>query len=412
MISNKTTLTLLFILSIIPATFASASNILETSLTERRTPQVKKRKIVSKVKENAIVLQDAPNEVEDVQAGYNIVMTDLPQVQPAPVVNKQLKEFLEQEKYDEIEKRGDELGKDEFLKQICPLLATFDQYKGLIKYFESHKMVADFFVCGNIEIVREAVFESKLYDSKAYVFKGHLETAAVMAFKGDHHDRVIDLLVIRQEAGAGADAQRMRGTPSRFEIFMSIFVNNLKPEENAITLKRFLTFHGEEFRSKHSGIFELFLQKLVNRLTSGYVDPLSERLLIDLVGQPSLLTPTIFISGFPFLILSDNFPNFIKYGWREAFLEARKMKCIALTQTGTIELPGKISHMSPDEILDYIFGRFPTKQDREDTWFKENALLYQKNLECLDFYPIPAVLLSLISQYVVSSWLDTCCIEL
>ena len=51
----------------------------------------------------------------------------------------------------------------------------------------------------------------------------------------------------------------------------------------------------------------------------------SQKLLIDLVGQPSLLTPVAFAKGFLYVAADDTSrANFIKYGYKEAIEEGLK----------------------------------------------------------------------------------------
>ena len=68
-------------------------------------------------------------------------------------------------------------------------------------------------------------------------------------------------------------------------------------------LKRFLTLHGEEFSKKHPAIFETICEELVVELRWRLDNLASQKLLIDLVGQPSLLTPVAFARGFLYLLV-------------------------------------------------------------------------------------------------------------
>ena len=53
-------------------------------------------------------------------------------------------------------------------------------------------------------------------------------------------------------------------------------------------------------------------------------NPDSQKLLIDLVGQPSLLTPAAFARGFLYAANDLDRANFIKYGCKEAIEEGLK----------------------------------------------------------------------------------------
>ena len=89
-------------------------------------------------------------------------------------------------------------------------------------------------------------------------------------------------------------------------------------------LKRFLTLHGEEFSKKHPAIFKTICQELVWTLRLQLDNLASQKLLIDLVGQPSLLTPVAFARGFLHPADDTNRANFIKYGYKEAIEEGLK----------------------------------------------------------------------------------------
>ena len=56
----------------------------------------------------------------------------------------------------------------------------------------------------------------------------------------------------------------------------------------------------------------------------GLDNPASQKLLIDLVGQPSLLTPVAFSRGVLRNCGDAERANFIKYGWKEAIEEGLK----------------------------------------------------------------------------------------
>ena len=72
-------------------------------------------------------------------------------------------------------------------------------------------------------------------------------------------------------------------------------------------LKRFFALQGEELSKKHPAIFGTICQELVWKLRRQLDNPGSQKLLIDLVGQPSLLTPATFARGF--LYEADDTPS-------------------------------------------------------------------------------------------------------
>ena len=53
----------------------------------------------------------------------------------------------------------------------------------------------------------------------------------------------------------------------------------------------------------------------------------TQKLLIDFMGQPSLITTTAFANGFLWYDFDIYRSNFISYGWKEALQEGLKEKC-------------------------------------------------------------------------------------
>ena len=91
---------------------------------------------------------------------------------------------------------------------------------------------------------------------------------------------------------------KREGMMTSFEWFMNWFIDNLAPWKDSKSLKRFLTLRGEEFSSKHPDVYETFCQELVYRLRDNLDDPNGKKLMVDLVAQPSLMTPVAFAKGF------------------------------------------------------------------------------------------------------------------
>ena len=148
----------------------------------------------------------------------------------------------------------------------------------------------------------------------------------------------------------------------------------------------------------------------------------SQKLLIDFVGQPSLLTPVAFAKGFLDVASDMNRANFIKYGYKEAIEEGLKEEY----EGGSRELwavmvskyPSQFSGEYPntDEVRAIALKDFkPTKQDREEEWVVENAQnprttlrmrQLAKSLDELDI-TFPTVLWIIVAEYAtVPSWID------
>ena len=144
--------------------------------------------------------------------------------------------------------------------------------------------------------------------------------------------------------------------------------------------------------------------------------------VIDLAGQPSLLTPVAFARGFLYCSGDTDRANLIKYGYKEAIEEGLKGKCsyggrklwAMVVSTFPNQLSGE--YPSTDEARAAALKNFkPTKQDREEAWLVCNTLNPQtrlrmkqsaKHLDDLgtDF---PTVLWVIVAEYaIVPTWLD------
>ena len=207
------------------------------------------------------------------------------------------------------------------------------------------------------------------------------------------------------------------GWKNKFDWFVDGFFGRYPPEKDSMPLKRFLTLHGEEFSKKHPAIFETICQILVWKLKWKLDNPASQKLLIDLVGQPSLLTPVAFAGGFLCFAGDIDRTNFIKYGYKEAIEEGLKEKYYdggkKLWAVMVSTFPNQFSGEYPgtDEARSIALKDFPTKQDREEAWTKENAHKFQtKVLARLNQYLvfIPSTLVTIIHGYttIPATWLD------
>ena len=125
---------------------------------------------------------------------------------------------------------------------------------------------------------------------------------------------------------------------------------------------------------------KLFAKRLVGKLRWQLDNPASQKLLIDLVGQPSLLTPVAFAGGFLYDADDADRANFIKYGYKEALEEGLKEEYDdggrRLWAVMVSKHPNQFSgeYPSTDEARAAALENFkPTKQDLEEAWAKRNA---------------------------------------
>ena len=174
-------------------------------------------------------------------------------------------------------------------------------------------------------------------------------------------------------------------------------------------LKRFLTLHGEEFSKKHPAIFKTICEELVSNLRLQPDNPASQKLLTDLVGQPSLLTPAAFAKGFLHAADDTERARFIKYGYKEAIEEGLKGECLwggrGLWAVMVSKYPKQFSGEYPntDGARAAALKSFrPTKQDKEEEWINENVPVFLKRLETLVTELLYRDLLLIIAEYAIT----------
>ena len=178
---------------------------------------------------------------------------------------------------------------EELLKCLCQVVTNLDHFKGLYEYLKQRDMVPGFLAHGDMVVVRKVIVETDLLETNWFGQCDSIYDAIALSLKEDRHERVAGLFEAAQERPNWRD---------NFDWFVNGFFERYPPEKNSMPLKRFLTLHGEEFSKKHPATFEIICQELVGRLRLQLDNPASQKLLIDLVGQPSLLTPVAFAEGF------------------------------------------------------------------------------------------------------------------
>ena len=245
-------------------------------------------------------------------------------------------------------------------------------------------MLPSFLVQGSMELVRRAILEFRNMDSDYYIFHDHICDAIILSIENDQHDRAINLLRLERERYATTDEQRrLTGKIPEFDMLLHDLSEKLVMKKDSAALKRFLTLRKEELNEGHPNIFEIMCQGMVLHLRVNTSDPHHERLLIDFVGQSSLITTTAFAHGFLWSDHDDHRSNFIKYGWREALEEGLKEKYPdggrKLWAVMLHDLPNQFSgeYPSTDEARAAALENFkPTKQDREEAWAEKCTGLF------------------------------------
>ena len=349
-------------------------------------------------------------------------MQSVPEDNLAPgedaLVSGNFKTLLDAGFYEMVAKLGDKMDDDElFMKYLCPAITTLEHYKGISKHLGRFGMLKSFLVHGDMALVKKVIVEFKVTDPDYHVHDGAICNAIILSFKENRHGRIVDLLKAVKARYAEIDKVRKRRKEiTEVERFMDIFIERLAPEEDSAPFKLFLTLHGEELRNQDSDIFETFCLSSVYYLQNKFDDPKAKQLLIDFVGQPSLLTPTAFAKAFLMQNGDVHKLRFITCGWREAVEEGLKEMVYPRGGQGLWnwmkkEYPQRFLGnypRSPEE-LQSALATLPTKQQRETAWAEEHAPAFQvKLLEKLHGEPtlalFPTALLNIISEYLTVTW--------
>ena len=324
-------------------------------------------------------------------------------------VIEQLETLLAKEWYGEVAKLGVNMEKDEFFMYLCPLITTFDLYKGLFKRLHYRDISKGFLIHGSMTLVKKAITDFTEDRSDYYINSDTIRSVIILFLNEGRHGRVIGLLEAVQERFTETDERRKQvGSDTTFEFFMDKLFVKLSPEKDSMPLKRFLTFWGERLGEKHSVVFETFCLELVTYLTCRLSDPISRKLLVDLIGQRSLLTTTAFVKGFLIDDCNSLQVNFLLYGWREAVEEGLRDEYPGggeyLWMVIMNLFPEKFSIRYPnwDEKYRAVLEMFPTKRQLEEAWTNENAPTQLELLENLFPELQSKALLNIISKYAIT----------
>ena len=240
------------------------------------------------------LLVDTTNTAPAVQLkDQGILVQSVPeesQVSGRDEQTKKFEELINKGQYKEIAELGEKMSDKELLKCLCQVVTSLDHFNGLYGYLKQRRMVSGFLAHGEMALVREVIVETELLKTDNFGECDSIYDAIALSLKEDRHERVASLF----EAAAGKTHLE---EPCSTGLWPSFFARH-PPEKDSMPLKRFLTLYGEELSKKHPVIFETICRRLVWKLRSQLNNPASQKLLIDLVGQPSLLTPVAFAMGF------------------------------------------------------------------------------------------------------------------
>ena len=147
----------------------------DTTLAENPKPKqltrTGKQGCVTTKRNSALVLSDTSNSAPAVQLGdAGTVVPSVPEKSLVPGVEdavlKKLEALINSGKYEEVIKFGDGMGREEFLKHLCQVVTTLDQFKGLYKYLKQRDMIPGFLAHGEMVLVRKVIVETDLLETK------------------------------------------------------------------------------------------------------------------------------------------------------------------------------------------------------------------------------------------------------
>ena len=195
---------------------------------------------------------------------------------------------------------------------------------------------------------------------------------------------------------------------------MSYLVKGLTKEKNHAPLKRFLTLLSDELRDKYPIVLETLCQELVPRRRRRS-SPRSEKLLVELIRQPSLLTPAIFARGLLGRNSKFSRVQFIRYSWREAVEEglrevypggSRRLWWDVMERE--FSRPSHPEYPPLEEVRTAVLGHFKTKQELENAWTRRNTPSFQEKLQHQFELLLSETIARVIVEYAAASatWLD------
>lgn len=372
---------------------------------------IKKRgaHLLPKKKKYPALLQDATSNVIAVQPEDTSTPQDQLICRAENQISEKFKVLLEKRKYGEIIQLGKSMNEDDFLEHYCPVATAFEHYETLKDHFEGRKMIPGFLVYGNMALVVKAIDNSHKRLRIGWRINGsHMHDAMLLAFKKDRHDRAfvfLNSLHRNREEGNG-ELCNLEYPTRGLERFIGTFFEELAPEKDSKSIRRFLTFYGEECRVKIPKTFELFCTRLVFQLKDNVRKANSEKLLVDLAGQPSLLPPTALARGISILVGRIPLYNITGFCWREAVEQGLEEESVgeelwkAIGLVFSNEFPKK--YPPSDKTRDAVLEKFKYKSELEEIWAERNAPVLLKKLETLDTLNLSSKVLKVISEYAVS----------
>lgn len=197
---------------------------------------------------------DTTNTAEAVQLGLGTLKKTVPEAILVSGIDrtvfKQFGTLANSWEYEKVDKLADEMDKDKFLKYLCQVVTTLDQFKGFFGYLKKRDMVPNFLVHGDMEVVRKVITETNLLETdRNFGHCGSISDAIVISLKEDNHGRVMGLFVAAHERP---------GWKGDFQLFVRFFLDKDTIWRDNLPLRRFLTLQDEEFNKNILPLLKLF----------------------------------------------------------------------------------------------------------------------------------------------------------
>jgi len=314
--------------------------------------------------------------------------------------------------YEGVAERGKGMTKEEFIRDLCPLITTLDHYHGLRGFMKEHYLTPSFLARGSMVLVRKITVNGSV-NLKHRVGVISADTLTGL-FNDKKYERLIDLLTTDERNRAEL---RSKGGYLSTDYNTSIHEFHKKVNAvNNIQFKRFLLRYGEDLNEKYPITFKTVCKELANLLRRKIEK------FKDFLGQPFPFPPSAIIEIFSPPGINIISAKFLDVAPREAFEE-----CLTEPSMGKIgeylwgEIVKKFPETDPTfppshETRERVLGRFPTKHQMEMTWTEKNVPNYKAVIatkrKVITAYIsslgiFPTVLVNLTVEYipVTCSWL-------
>jgi len=331
--------------------------------------------------------------------------------------------------YKKIAKLG-KMTEEEFVQNLCPWMTTIKHYNGLVIFMVENKLIPSFLVHGSIELVRKTISGDGV-QYKYMVRDNSWTKALVLSFHQENHERFIEIMTAKEYQDITS------GRKVDFWICFRDFYDAIDPEEN-MKFKRFLVYHGEVLNSMYPVTYKSLCKDLSYKLCGGRRIDFAP-VLKDFLGQPfpfpsEIITDQLFYAYPDPDIISEFFTvapreaiekdivrihEFFRRALEERDIEPWWRESI-LRKFPDID-PNINPHSPPpplSETLKKALANFPTKDDLEEAWSRENEYRFKgrvskksKEVVLLIFslHLLPNALENVVVDYIIPprfSWLD------